>query len=58
MNEETELKYKVGDVVLVKAKITLIDEKDAVFPYKAESERDMLWIKPSEIVGLAPKEEA
>ena len=58
MKEETELKYKVGDVVLIKAKVVMIDKNDVEIPYKVETECENLWLRPGEIVGLAPKEEA
>lgn len=55
MNEETELKYKVGDVVLVKVRIVGVDPDDAENPYEVEC---CEWPFVSEIVGLAPEEEA
>lgn len=55
MNEETELKYKVGDVVLVKVRIVGVDPDDAENPYEVEC---CEWPLLSEIFEFTPKEEA
>lgn len=53
MNEETELKYKVGDVVLVKVEITGVDPDDDYLSYETDN-----WHPACNIIGLMPKEEA
>lgn len=45
-------KYKVGDEVLIKAKVVEIDVEDTSMPYNLEVKNDSFWVEIDEIIDM------